>query len=256
MKPSTGEFRFIQITDLHIDDPPRILKNGCDTTENHLKQVLSDIPADEVEFLVCTGDLVAQPSPPAYQRLVSLFKDIPRTIYCLPGNHDDLRLAIEFTQASNLCWNKTLIREPWLIILLNSHEPGAVYGKLGEAELAFLTTNLQQNPTLHTLIGLHHQPVPIGSDWLDQHIIRDQQAFFEIIDQYPQVRGIIWGHIHQAFEMQRGDMQLLGTPSTCTQFAPHSARFAADTRPPAYRSVSLYPDGKITTKLVWCENTV
>jgi Icc protein len=102
---------------------------------------------------------------------------------------------------------------------------------------------------------LHHHPVPISSEWLDQHIVRDQQQFFNVIDNYPQVRGIIWGHIHQAFEVQRNGKRLLGTPSTCTQFAPHSTHFTVDTRPPAYRSLSLYPDGKIATELVWCEST-
>jgi len=244
---------FIQITDLHIDDPPRIPKDGRDTTENHLKQVLSNIPFDKVEFLVCTGDLVAEPSVSAYARLVSLLKDVPKPIYCLPGNHDDLPLAIESTQTSNLNWSKTVIREPWLIILLDSHEPGAVHGKLGETELAFLKAALQQNPTLHTLICLHHQPVPIGSEWLDQHIVQDQELFFEVIDKHPQVRGIIWGHIHQAFELQRNGIPLLGTPSTCTQFAPHSTEFTVDVLPPAYRSFSLYPDGEMATELVWCK---
>ena len=246
---------FIQITDLHIDDPPRALKDGRDTTENHLKQVLTNIPFDEVEFLICTGDLVAKPSAAAYKRLVSLLKDVPQPIYCLPGNHDDLPLAIESTQGSNLNWNKTLIQAPWLIIFLDSHEPDTVHGRLGETELAFLEITLQQNPTLHTLICLHHHPVPISSEWLDQHIVRDQQSFFNVIDNYPQVRGIIWGHIHQAFEVQRNGKRLLGTPSTCTQFAPHSTHFTVDTRPPAYRSLSLYPDGKIATELVWCKST-
>jgi Icc protein len=246
---------FIQITDLHIDDPPRALKDGRDTTENHLKQVLSNIPFDEVEFVICTGDLVAKPSAAAYKRLVSLLKDVPQPIYCLPGNHDDLPLAIESTQGSNLHWNKTLIQAPWLIIFLDSHEPDTVHGRLGETELAFLEITLQQNPTLHTLICLHHHPVPISSEWLDQHIVRDQQSFFNVIDNYPQVRGIIWGHIHQAFEIQRNGKRLLGTPSTCTQFAPHSTHFTVDTRPPAYRSLSLYPDGKIATELVWCAST-
>jgi len=246
---------FIQITDLHIDAPPIILQDGRDTTENYLKHVLSNIPFDETEFMICTGDLAAKPSVSAYQRIVSLLKDVPHPIYCLPGNHDDLPLAVASTQASNLIWNKTIIRPPWLIILLDSHEPGAVRGKLSETELTFLKTTLQQNPALHTLICLHHPPVPIGSEWLDQHIIQNRQQFFDVIDNYSQVRGILWGHIHQAFEMQQNGKLLLGTPSTCTQFAPHSTQFTVDSSPPAYRSLSLYPDGEIITELVWCETS-
>jgi Icc protein len=245
---------FIQITDLHLDDPPTTLKNGRDTTENLLKRVLSNISFDETDFFICTGDLTANPSVPAYKRLISVFKHVPLPIYCLPGNHDDPSLAVKFTQTSNLSWNKSITQKPWQIVLLNSREPNAVHGRLGNSELAFLQTCLQQQPSLHALICLHHQPVPIGSEWLDQHLIKDQQTFFSIIDKHPQVRGIIWGHIHQVFETQRDNIRLLGTPSTCTQFKPNSIHFAVDTQPPAYRRISLYPDGKITTNVVWCLN--
>lgn len=247
-----NRINFIHITDLHVDDPPRILQDGRDTTENHLQEVLSQIPYDKAEFMVCTGDLAADPSVAAYERLVSLLEAVPCPVYCLPGNHDNPLIAIEATQASNLAWNKTLVKPPWLLVMLDSHEPGAIQGRLGDTELTFLQQTLRQNPSLHTLLCLHHQPVPIGCEWLDEHTLKDQRQFFEIIDQHPQVRGIIWGHIHQTFEKQRNGVLLLGTPSTCTQFAPNSIRFAADTLPPAYRSISLHDDGEITTKVVWC----
>jgi Icc protein len=67
------------------------------------------------------------------------------------------------------------------------------------------------------------------------------------------VRGIVWGHVHQALEGERAGVRLLATPSTCAQFAPGLDDFAIDSRPPAYRMLELLPDGSIVTEVVWVD---
>jgi Icc protein len=94
---------------------------------------------------------------------------------------------------------------------------------------------------------LHHQPVEIGCDWLDQQMVSDADTFFDILDQYPGVRGVLWGHVHQEFDRQRNGVRLLASPSTCVQFAVGSAKFKADDQPPGYRWLELHSDGRIET---------
>jgi Icc protein len=48
-------------------------------------------------------------------------------------------------------------------------------------------------------------------------------------------------------------VQLLGTPSTCAQFLPHSDRYAIDQRPPAYRHFDLHDDGRLSSAVHWVE---
>ena len=46
-------------------------------------------------------------------------------------------------------------------------------------------------------------------------------------------------------------VRILGTPSTCRQFKPHSDDFAVDDKPPAYRRISLHENGDVETELIW-----
>ncbi len=103
------------------------------------------------------------------------------------------------------------------------------------------------------LVCLHHHPVPIGSDWLDQIGLANAADFFRIIDASREVRAIVWGHVHQAFDGLRRGVRLLATPSTCAQFLPHSHDFAIDARPPAFRTLELHADGRILTDVHWVD---
>jgi Icc protein len=41
----------------------------------------------------------------------------------------------------------------------------------------------------------------------------------------------------------------MGTPSTCFQFAPHSATFAIDDAGPGYRWLELHADGSLESRV-------
>jgi Icc protein len=77
----------------------------------------------------------------------------------------------------------------------------------------------------------------------------------EIVDNSKRVRGIIWGHVHQASDRRRHGVRLMSTPSTCTQFLPNSDSFALDSRPPGYRWLNLMANGRIDTDVVWLHQT-
>ena len=93
----------------------------------------------------------------------------------------------------------------------------------------------------------------MGSRWLDTVGLRNADEFLAVIDQHPQVRAIVWGHVHQASDRLRNGVRLISTPSTCAQFLPGAEQFSLDTRPPGYRWLDLYPDGTMQTSVVWVE---
>ena len=66
-----------------------------------------------------------------------------------------------------------------------------------------------------------------------------------------QVRGVLWGHVHQELDLTRKGIRYMATPATCSQFLPGSDDFALDTRPPGYRTLQLSSDGSIHTEVVW-----
>lgn len=134
--------------------------------------------------------------------------------------------------------------------MLNTAVSGEEWGHLAEKELAFLDEALARHPERSALIGLHHPPVAVGSRWIDAIGLKNGDAFFEVTDRHPQVRVILFGHIHQAFTAKRKGVVLLGTPATCIQFKPHADAFCLDTSQPGYRWLELFPDGRVTTDVV------
>ena len=77
--------------------------------------------------------------------------------------------------------------------------------------------------------------------------LHNATAFWAVVDRFPQVRAVLWGHVHQTFEQQRKDVRLLATPSTCLQFEPGSADFKVSNQAPGYRWLRLLPDGDVQT---------
>jgi Icc protein len=59
--------------------------------------------------------------------------------------------------------------------------------------------------------------------------------------------------VHQSFDSRRHGVRLLATPSACLQFVPQSNEFCVDTRPPAYRRLTLHADGTLDTEVVWVD---
>lgn len=244
-----GTVRVVQLTDTHLCQSRGGTLLGMDT--DHSLQAVIDLVKKErtdVDLLLGTGDLADGGAGPAYERLQQYFDQLTYDNYWLPGNHDSrARMEAAATSAMRLC--KEIRAGCWQILLLDSQVSGQVGGGLGAAELTLLVQSLQraQKQGLHTLVCLHHQPVVIGCDWLDQQMVSDAAAFFDVLDRYPGVRGVLWGHIHQEIDRQRNGVRLLASPSTCVQFAAGSATFKADDQPPGYRWLDLHSDGRIET---------
>jgi Icc protein len=69
-----------------------------------------------------------------------------------------------------------------------------------QPDLLLLTGDLSQDGNPETLIGLHHPPLLVNSDWLDSSTLQNSEELFETIARHPQVRLVVFGHIHQEFE--------------------------------------------------------
>jgi len=239
--------RIAQITDTHLYADPQGQLLGLNT-RRCLEQVIELVlDSDPPDLVVASGDLTHDGSPLAYQHVRDCFSRIKSPIYCLPGNHDEV--AALRNGLNSHCFHSihsTRI-EDWQLLFLDSTVAGSEGGHLTDTELDQLEHSLSRNPGLASLVWLHHQPVKIGSRWLDTMAVDNPERFFEIIDRHPNVRAVVWGHVHQVFEQQRNGVSLLATPSTCLQFLPGSDNFAVDEVPPGYRWFELYPDGTLKT---------
>ena len=97
------------------------------------------------------------------------------------------------------------------------------------------------------LICLHHNCLPVDAAWLQKHALVNSDTLLGLIDRHPQVKGVLFGHIHQDYHRERNAVLYLGSPSTCIQFHPSKNDFALDHCNPGYRWLELCADGLIKT---------
>jgi Icc protein len=218
-------------------------------TEQSLQAVIDDathrhLPAD---LVLATGDLAHKPVPATYARVFSLLSGLGLPVYCLAGNHDEGQMLEALTDGGLCRFETHLHQGAWHFVFVDSTIPGSEGSHLPPERLQQLDSLLAASPDTHTLVCMHHQPVAMGSRWLDTMALDNPDEFFAVIDRHPQVRGILWGHVHQEFTDTRNGVQLISTPSTCIQFMPNSSDFAVDMISPGYRWLLLQPDGRIDT---------
>ncbi|MBT8137843.1 MAG: metallophosphoesterase [Gammaproteobacteria bacterium] len=210
----------------------------------------NNYPADAV---LVTGDIAQDESRGAYRLFRDSLAAMGLPVYCLPGNHDAPQYMQEMLTQAPFQYCGTARFGDWLLVLLDTHTAGDAGGRISDAGLVALDEQLAANPDSHALLALHHHPVSAGSRWLDTVPLRNAADLWDIVDKHDNVRCLLWGHVHQAYDNRRDDIMLLSTPSTCRQFAANQDEFGLSDEPPAFRCVDLYDDGTIATAVIWCD---
>lgn len=203
------------------------------------------------DLVVVTGDVVQDDSREAYEHFCRLLSQLELPVYCLPGNHDVRPLMREVLAEHAFGYCETVDSGAWRIICIDSCETGAAAGRVSPRELRRLASLLHEPSPGHVLVALHHPPLPVGSAWLDEVGLLNGAEFLTAVVGAGRVRVALFGHVHQGFDAERNSLRILGTPSTCRQFRIGSDTFAVDDLPPAYRRLTLHPDGQVATGVVW-----
>ena len=238
---------FIQISDTHLFEDPatKLWDVAPDPMLDRALECLAKLDTKPA-FVIVSGDCSSDGSPASYRRLREKVSTLGTPIYYIPGNHDDPQVMARVLYDKELPAGEKLssVFETlgWRFVLLDSSVPGEDGGALGDAQRAWLRATLAAEPRTPTIVIVHHNPMPVGSAWLDPMTLADANALNAILDTSSQVRAVLFGHIHQVFETKRDGAQYLSAPSTFFQFRPNSPRFGKDERPPGVRLVRLNGD--------------
>jgi 3',5'-cyclic-AMP phosphodiesterase len=245
--------RLVQLTDSHLQGSESASLRGVQTLAA-LEATLAhaqgrDWPPDA---LLVTGDIV-QDDPAGYRHFRRLLGASGAPVLCIPGNHDEPLAMKQELHGAPFILGGHVDLGAWRIVLLDSCTAHSASGSLSEHALAELEQALAGAAGRHCLVCLHHHPIEMGSRWLDSVGLTNAAQFLQTIDRHRHVRAILWGHVHQCYDGERGGVRLLATPSTCVQFLPRADDFALDQRPPGYRRLELRADGSVLTEVVWVE---
>ena len=246
--------RLIQFSDMHLfGDPAERLRGVASLPALQAAVADGQRRCHRPDGLLLTGDLV-QDDPEGYRWIRHVFGASKVPVLCLAGNHDlpdHMRAALSsppFRVGGHTEFGR------WLVVMLDTWVANNAGGRLGAEQLSNLRTVLRTHRNHHVLICMHHHPIAMRSGWLDQVGLSDADEFMTVLREHSNVRGVLWGHVHQSLDSFIHGVRFMASPATCAQFLPGSEQFAIDNRPPGYRMLELMPDGTIATEVCWLES--
>jgi Icc protein len=237
----------VQLSDSHLfaeADGSLLGMNTHDSLQRVIGLVREQQP--QIDLVLATGDLSQDGSLASYQQFRNLTGQIDAPARWIPGNHDEPQVMAHAAVHSDLLEPVVDIGH-WRVTLLDSAVPGSVPGYLQDQQLQLLAQALSEAPHRHHLVCFHHHPVSIGCAWMEPIGLRNPEALFAVLDRFPQVKAVLWGHVHQEIDRERNGVRLLASPSTCIQFAPGSEDFKVSEQAPGYRWLRLHADGRLET---------
>jgi Icc protein len=242
------KFKVVQISDCHVSADPDAIYRGINP-RTAFEQVLPAVIDWKPDLILLTGDLAEDASDEAYAYLATHLAKLDSPILTLPGNHD-------YAARQNHHFVSTAVDEPlvfeashWRVILLNSAVENQIAGSLSDNQLEQLERELSANDK-PTLVALHHQPLPVGSPWIDRYPLLEPEKLYSCLENEGNVQAVVWGHIHQEFSEERGDISLLGSPSSSANSLPGRDKFTYDERGPACRWLKLDCKGGLETGIL------
>ena len=237
----------VQLSDSHLFAEADGSLLGMNTRDSLQKVIeLVRVQQPRIDLVLATGDLSQDGTLESYQQFREQTGQLDAPARWIPGNHDEPRIMAEAAVQSALLEPVVDIGN-WRVTLLDSAVPGSVPGFLQDEQLQLLAQALSEAPERHHLVCFHHHPVSIGCEWMEPIGLRNPEAFFEVLDRFPQARAVLWGHVHQEIDQLRNNVRLIASPSTCIQFEPGSEDFKVGEQAPGYRWLRLLPDGRLET---------
>ena len=220
------------------------------TTYDSLQEVCNHIRGlrQSYDLVVASGDLSEDGHARAYEDFYALTKGLGLSSVWMTGNHDQFDNVP--SKLANSLIHPEWHMDPWSLIFLDTSLAGMDEGVLAEKELDRLEAFLQTYGQRPVLIFLHHQPVNIGSEFIDVLGLQNKQVFWELISPYTNIKGVFFGHVHQQFDGKHNGIPLYSTPSTSIQFKPHSSNLDFDVPSHGYRTMSLNADGTFDTHII------
>lgn len=244
---SAETLRVVQVTDTHLfgDVGGKLLGIPTYDSMQAVLAQLSEFPF-RADAMLVTGDLSQDGSEQSYRLLDDALASFGAPVFWLPGNHDEPQ-NLELVGRERDHLHKIIRSDYWQIVMLDSQVEGAVFGQLSPSELQMLEQALKDAPDLHTLVCLHHHPIPMNSQWMDNIGLRNRHELMDMLAAYDNAKAVLWGHVHQTCDGYVSGVRLMSTPSTCIQFEPHTSDFSLDDVAPGFRWLELHKDGRIST---------
>ena len=263
------DLRFAYFTDTHIVRPGVQVRgvDTCRTLErvvdavNNLKHrpalviVGGDLASPDLDEEVRAGarEVTYGDYESAYTTLRALLAPLAVPTYLLLGNHDrrgPFRRVVLGEDAPEEHPHRYVVDvNGYRLCALDSLDPGKKPGLLGDGQLAWLRDRLRETADRHAVVVVHHHPVPVGVRRLDEQMLTDADALWDVVRAAGNVRGVLCGHVHLRHEDVHEGVPVFITPSTCFQSSKQFQEQQYLPGPPVLRVVTCRA-GHITSEVL------
>jgi 3',5'-cyclic AMP phosphodiesterase CpdA len=218
--------RFVHFSDTHLNADPDYTHAEADYTPlqgaRELVRQINALPF-KPDFVLHGGDVAYDPDESAYHTAREILSEIQFPIHYLVGNHDD-RAALQ-----KIAVGRSDILPKYYyefdvngvqFVMLDSNAPAPFAGgALGGAQLDWLRGICETVDPRPLVVGVHHNALPIGAPFWDEFMrMTDGEDFHQILlAAQKRLRGVFFGHVHQATDTYRDGILYSSVPSTWYQ---------------------------------------
>jgi Icc protein len=247
---------FVHISDTHVGPTAVYERHGrySQPATEKIVDLINALP-HQPDFVIHTGDIVADPDPVSYQRAAAIFSGIKAPVYYVTGNHDrsrDIRRFLPMGPHEPLSDDPDLLSyaftvkgHRFLVVDARAADELDPHGLVSPAQLAILRQEVsREDPSL--TIFIHFPAWSLNSVWMDSRMLLiNGRAFHEaLLPGRDRLRGVFFGHIHQSIQIVRDGVLYASAPSVFAQFTswPNDLYVRLAEEPPGYNIVQLLPD--------------
>ena len=189
-------FTIAHLTDTHFGNRPEVAERN--------RRVIEAVRRLQPDVVIVTGDVADHGTAEEYAEAREALGVLLGPVLWCPGNHDVREAFAEAvfgaltTDPLDVVFDVGGFRFLMLDSLVPARDGRRVdHGELSEATLAWLEDELASS-ALPSFVCLHHPPLPMGIDWIDEIRLRDSAGLQAIVARHPQVVGTLVGHFHTA----------------------------------------------------------
>jgi len=242
---TSNNFSIVQLSDAHVYEEENHEVYGV-IPAAHLKAAVHCINSIRPLPSLCvyTGDAVSTETEQAYLLFKEQIQLLKMPVHYAMGNHDNRMLLrrqlLNELETSDGPYYYSFPQAGWRIVVLDTSVPGEVWGQIDKEQLIWLEKLL--NNDMPTFIFMHHHPVPVGVQWIDNLMLKKPDHLIKILQQAGCVHSVFFGHIHFECHIEAQELQFMSVPAISFQFSeiPHTKKIASN--PPGFRLIQVTTD--------------
>lgn len=251
--------KIIQITDIHMLSSEDADLYGVNPFLLLNKAIEKIRQIEDIDCLIITGDIANKGEFDAYIIVNKIVSSLNFPIYWLQGNHDFSEVMLQVSNKVTIQSDKSFIIKNTKFLLLQSvmRDEGDLSsnkarGYLFDYEMSFHKRELEENDFENCIIALHHPPV-LSNSWADRRILDNRLEFISLIEKFPKVKGVLYGHQHIAQHTIVNDINYICSPPTSFHYDPNGAKFSILKDKQGFGIIDIYNNSNIQCEFIYFE---